>query len=373
MLSSGLSSWSPPNVYARPSAPRENRARAVSPSGWSSVKPHATTSQAHSFFKCASTCFRTPRHAHRGRFGHKKGRYSHKRKCCSACLKRTECEHPFSRRPQATSRKAHSEDACRSKSPARTRAAHASPGFATPGRPHTRTAREQSNSVESRSHRRPESGQPKPGWSMRQRISFGMTFFVFGSFCFPAAPSRSSSRLSSSPLSSSRTRSHTSACLHSTRLSATRETTFSSTGRASARFPRLCSPAAPSASRQSRHQRLDASAVLSVSRRSAAFAGKRTGSHATSPHARHSTSALGYAANATGAPKPSVYVRLRKHSVALARVAFWSFSETGKACVATGAASRHRPGAPPFQVSRGCLFLAGTKPVRRIDSAFFRA
>mmetsp|Transcript_4699 Transcript_4699/g.19998 ORF Transcript_4699/g.19998 Transcript_4699/m.19998 type:complete len:209 (-) Transcript_4699:663-1289(-) len=208
---------------------------------------------------------------------------------------------------------------------------------------------------------------------MRQRISLGMTFFVFVSFCFPAAPSREkSSRLSSSPLSSSRTRSHTSACLHSTRLSATRAATFSSTGRASARFPRLCSPAAPSASRQSRHQRLDASAVLSVSRRSAAFAGKRTGSHATSPHARHSTSALGYAANATGAPKPSVYVRLRKHSVALARVVFWSFSETGKA-YATGAASRHRPGAPPFQVSRGCRVLAGTKPVRRIDSAFFRA
>ena len=172
---SGANRASPPNVYSRPSAPtapsRNLRERASAPSLSSSTKPHGTISQAHALRRCASTSRRRPRHAHRGRFGQAKGLYSHRRKCASACLRRTARVHPRSRREQGTSWKAH-DAACASKSPARTRARHASPGLASPGKPHTRTAREQSRSVCSRSHRRPESGQPWPAGSMRHRISF---------------------------------------------------------------------------------------------------------------------------------------------------------------------------------------------------------
>ena len=171
----GANRASPPNVYSRPSAPtapsRNLRERASAPSLSSSTKPHGTISQAHALRRCASTSRRRPRHAHRGRFGQAKGLCSHRRKCASACLRRTARVHPRSRREQGTSRKAH-DAACASKSPARTRATHASPGLASPGKPHTRTAREQSRSVCSRSRRRPESGQPWPAGSMRHRISF---------------------------------------------------------------------------------------------------------------------------------------------------------------------------------------------------------
>ena len=100
------------------------------------------------------------------------------------------------------------------------------------------------------------------------------------------------------------------------------------------------------------------------------------GSHATSPHARHSVSTGGAAANAVGARDPSVYVRDNQHAspcAAPTEVAAESSSRSAAPRPPPGRVKRHRPGRSPFHKDFGCLTRPGPPAPPAARSARTRA
>mmetsp|Transcript_9405 Transcript_9405/g.36611 ORF Transcript_9405/g.36611 Transcript_9405/m.36611 type:complete len:267 (-) Transcript_9405:362-1162(-) len=226
-----------------------------------STNPQGMTSWRHSS-RWSSTPALVPIHSHLGRLGHANGRFSQSLACDTAylaCVMRSHpgCSHFTSRWSQLAR--------CSAMSWRRTLCRQQSPGLALPlGRQHSSTAYAQLVSIVRLSQRRHTSGQP--ALSMRHRISSPRWVLVGAS--------------------------------------ALRQTTFNALT-AATHSP--CSGAvSPALSPRAAHRH----ALHHTPREDDTFPRtddwSRTGSHATSPHDSHSTSAGGADAKAVGFLKPSV-------------------------------------------------------------------